>query len=229
MELGELGRIVAVGESETVEFKKSTALLPRAGESLCGFLNGQGGCVFLGVTPEGRIVGQQVSDKTQREVAEMLSRFEPAAPIEIVRIPVANGLEVLMLEARPSPAKAPFVFEGRPYQRVGPTTSVMPHPVFEERVMERGYAHSPWDKAPTRGVTIDDLAPQEIIRTVRLGIETRRLPEGTAKLGKKIILDRLGLLKDEQPLNAAAVLFAKENSHVAHSFLLRMARFRGTD
>jgi ATP-dependent DNA helicase RecG len=72
MELGELGRIVAAGESETVEFKKSTALLARAGEALCGFLNGRGGRVFLGVTPEGRIAGQQVGAKAQKSLPDAL-------------------------------------------------------------------------------------------------------------------------------------------------------------
>jgi len=40
MKLERLKKLVAAGESETVEFKKSTAQLPRAGETLCAFLNG---------------------------------------------------------------------------------------------------------------------------------------------------------------------------------------------
>ena len=35
----ELRAIAARGESKTVEFKNSTAQLPRAGETLCGMLN----------------------------------------------------------------------------------------------------------------------------------------------------------------------------------------------
>lgn len=35
MEREELQKIAAAGESETVEFKKSTGLLMRAGETLC--------------------------------------------------------------------------------------------------------------------------------------------------------------------------------------------------
>jgi len=94
MELGELQEIVTAGESESIEFKKSTGHLIRAGETLCAFLNGKGGRVFFGISPEGQIIGQQVSDKTQREVAAMLSRFEPAAPVEIHRMNLSNGQEV---------------------------------------------------------------------------------------------------------------------------------------
>ena len=62
MTLQHLEQVIAGGESETVEFKKSTAQLTRAGETLCAFLNCQGGRVFIGVTPEGRVVGQQITD-----------------------------------------------------------------------------------------------------------------------------------------------------------------------
>ena len=61
MILQDLEKIIAGGESKTVEFKKSTAQLTRAGETLCTFLNGQGGRVFIGVTLECRVVGQQIT------------------------------------------------------------------------------------------------------------------------------------------------------------------------
>lgn len=64
LNLAELEQLVATGESETLEFKRSTAELRRAGEALCAFLNGEGGQVVIGVAPEGKVVGQQVSDNT---------------------------------------------------------------------------------------------------------------------------------------------------------------------
>lgn len=56
MDIRELKKFVSAGESETVEFKKSTGQLRRAAETLCGMLNGTGGRVLVGVTPEGRIL-----------------------------------------------------------------------------------------------------------------------------------------------------------------------------
>ncbi len=111
MELNELERIVAAGESETVEFKKSTAQITRAGETLCAFLNGQGGRVFVGVTPEGRIVGQQFADSTLRDVAAMLARFDPPALISQDRLRLSNGSEVLILCAPAVAGSGPFTFE----------------------------------------------------------------------------------------------------------------------
>jgi predicted HTH transcriptional regulator len=47
-----------------VELKKSTAVLRRTGETLCGFLNGDGGWVLIGITPVGKAISQSVSDRT---------------------------------------------------------------------------------------------------------------------------------------------------------------------
>lgn len=48
-----LEQLIASGESETLELKRSTAELRRAGETLCAFLNGEGGQVVIGVAPDG--------------------------------------------------------------------------------------------------------------------------------------------------------------------------------
>jgi len=69
MTLTDIKRLVSRGESGTLEFKKSTGQLERAAETLCAFLNANGGIVLVGVTSEGEIVGQQVSDKTQQDIA----------------------------------------------------------------------------------------------------------------------------------------------------------------
>jgi ATP-dependent DNA helicase RecG len=41
--LATLQWLIAQGESETLELKRSTAELKPAGETLCAFLNGEGG------------------------------------------------------------------------------------------------------------------------------------------------------------------------------------------
>ena len=51
-------------------------------ETLCAFLNGTGGIVLFGVTDKGKIIGQKVSDRTKRDIAEAIRRIEPFANIE---------------------------------------------------------------------------------------------------------------------------------------------------
>lgn len=224
----ELEQLVQLGESETLEFKKSTAQIRRAMETLCGMLNGAGGKVLIGVTPEGKICGQAVSDKTLREVAEQMGRFEPPVDIRQVQIDLGDGKEVLVLEAQPDPTRRPYVFDGRPYQRVGPTTSVMPQETYHRLLAERLDSRTRWETLQAEGYGLVDLDQEEILRTVRLGIAAGRLPEST---GSDIpdILHRLGLLKDGRLNNAAILLFGTRFLPDYPQCQLRMARFRGMD
>lgn len=127
MDFQELERLAAVGESETVEYKKGTGQLGRAAESLCAFLNGSGGHVLIGVAADGRILGQLVSDTTLQEVGKVLSRFEPAVPVRVERVPVPKtDHEVLVLRAPARSDLGPFTYDGRPYRRLGSSTERMP-------------------------------------------------------------------------------------------------------
>jgi len=71
--------LVALGDSDALDLKRSTAELRRPGHTLYALLSGEGGRVVTGVGPDGTIVGQRVADHTLRDIAAMLGRFEPAA------------------------------------------------------------------------------------------------------------------------------------------------------
>jgi len=228
MKLEELKKLVSQGESNTLELKKSTAQLRRAAETLCGMLNGSGGVVLLGVAPNGRIVGQEISDKTLREVADILGKFEPPAAINQTRVDIEDDKEVLVLEAIPNPELRPYVFDGRPYQRRGPTTRVMAQETYQRLLTDRSHGRMRWENQSAQGHSLSDLDHEEILRTVRLGIAAGRLPEST---GGDIadILTRLELIKNNRLNNAAVVLFGTRFMPDFPQCQLRMARFRGID
>lgn len=75
--------LVSQGESDTLEFKKSTGELHAVGKTLCGLLNRKGGHVLIGVTDNRHIVGQEISDQTQQEIAHLIKKIEPAPVIDI--------------------------------------------------------------------------------------------------------------------------------------------------
>jgi len=226
--LADLNRIIASGESETLELKKSTAELGRAGESLCGFLNGQGGRVVIGVSPGGRLVGQEVSDKTLQDVAAMLRRFEPPAPVEFARVPLPeSGLALLVFAAAPTQDALPFTYDGRPYQRIGTTTSVMPQERYQDLLLRRVHSRRRWENE-VADVPQAELDAEEILRTSRLGVAAGRLPEATG-LDPSDILERLGLKPGGRLTNAAAVLFATSFLPDYPQCGLRLARFKGVD
>src|SRR5436190_23549763 len=138
MTLAELQRLIAdsKGEWEHIEFKKTTGELHGAMETLCGFLNGTGGKVLFGVTNAGKVQGQDVTDATFQEVANAIRKLDPSSWIEQTRIPVSGTKEVLML-ATTAHADGPYTFDGRPYVRIGNTTSRMPQHEYERRLLAR--------------------------------------------------------------------------------------------
>ena len=228
MDINELKKLVSAGESETVELKKSTGQLRRAAETLCGMLNGNGGRVLIGVTPEGRILGQTISDKTLREVAEVFQKFEPPAFITQIRVNAADKKEALVLEAIPNPESRPYAFDGRPYQRIGSTTSILPQATYQRLLNERAHSRIRWENQAAEGYDIANLDSEEILRTVRLGIASGRLPESTGS-GISDILERLGLLLDGRPNQASIVLFGTRFIPDYPQCHLRLARFSGVN
>jgi ATP-dependent DNA helicase RecG len=114
--------------------------LPRADATPCAFLNAGGGLIF-GVSPDCQVVGQSVSDTTMQDVAQMIRRFEPPAPIEIERVPLGSGQDILVLRVSNIAVEAmPFTYDGRPFQRIGRTTSVMPQETYQRQLLERAHA-----------------------------------------------------------------------------------------
>jgi ATP-dependent DNA helicase RecG len=219
--------LLASGESETVEFKRSTGELRRAGETLCGFLNGEGGHVIIGVAPDGKVVGQQVSDSTLRDIAAMLGRFEPSANIELKQVDIGSGRAVLLLQAPSAREHAPFIFEGKPYRRVGSTTTAMSQDEYARLLLDRNHSRHRWENQPAEDVRLEDLDREEILRTRQAAIEQRRLSAGTS-MDVGDILDRLGLRVNGQLTQAAQVLYGTRFLPNYTQGLLKLGRFRGT-
>ena len=136
----QLSALVRQGEGSTLEFKRSTSELKEAMQTLCAFLNGSGGIVLFGVRPDGRTEGQQVSDQTLRDIAHSAERFEPPADLDVHRIRVGSGREVLAIVVEHRPDTGPFTYDGRPYERVQSTTRKMPQVKYEKRLFDRATA-----------------------------------------------------------------------------------------
>ncbi len=224
----ELIRLLKQGEGAALEFKRSTAELREAMQTLCAFLNGSGGVVLFGLRPDGTAEGQDVSDKTLREIAQALDRFEPPVNTPVERMPRREGREILMLGVEGTLDSIPFTFEGRPYERVGSTTRKMSQEKYEKLLFERAHSKRRWENQPADEITLKDIDRDEVFRIVDIARSVGRL---LGPVGRSLpdVLDRLGIRKDGHILRAALVLFGKTFLPDYPQCELRMARFRGTD
>jgi ATP-dependent DNA helicase RecG len=229
MNLQDLEVLVKTGESETVEFKKSTASLRNAAETLCAFLNGRGGIVLLGVSDNKKIIGQSISDHSQQEIANTLRKFEPTANIELKHIDIGNDKRVIALKAHPDSRAVPYIFEGRPYERKESSTSMMTQSKYQQLLLLRTINPVSWESQPAVGVLLEDLDKAEILRTAKDIISRKRLEAHLNCEDPFEILTRLNLIEAGQVTRAAVVLFAKEVPGGYLQCVIRMARFGGIE
>jgi ATP-dependent DNA helicase RecG len=223
--------LIEAGESEVLEWKASTGQLSRAGETLCAFLNGHGGNLFFGVNPEGKILGQEVSDKTRLAIAETIRAIEPGPQILLQEFEVSKNRRLLVLKAIPDSNLKPYLFRGRAYQRIGSATSAMPQEMLSRLVLERPENENHWEGRRAENWDFEELEQDEIIRVAKLGIDALRVPSDIDLDPIEILRGFRLLTSDGSITNAAAVLFSRRNV-LGERLLqtsLRLARFLGVD
>ncbi len=228
MNRDELLQLAARGESETLEFKSSTAELDAGMQAACAMLNtGSSGVLLFGVTDTGEVRGQDIGDQTMERVANSIRRIEPMADPSISTTLLDNGRSVIVVRL-PSSVRT-HTFDGIPYQRLGKSTSRMPTMLFQQRLLEEAHHADSWENRPAIGYTVDDLDHKQILVTVEESIRRQRLTDPNTRDIQTLLLG-FGLIRDGVPLNAAMVLFAKENRLLPDypQCMLRVARFRGT-
>lgn len=229
MNLKELKQLVKQGESNRLEFKKTTGQRTAAIKTVCAMLNGIGGFVIFGVADKGEIAGQQVSTKTIEDISNEIRNIEPPAFPDIETISLKSGKSVIIIHVTGS--RGLYAYSGRSYIRSGPTTIQMPRSEYNNRLMEKLHATSRWENQPVaEGVTVSDLDEEEIQIAVNNSVRLGRL-EPVKKRNVESILRGFGLIHEGNLLNAAVALFGKsERLKVLYpQCRIQMARFRGKD
>lgn len=104
----------------------------------CAFLNTEGGWVLFGVTPKSlKILGQEVTDNAQQEIAQALSGLEPAVDVKVKYIDVVDysGHKVIVMHFDGwTFGERPYTYHGFPYYKVESTIKVMPRERYDEQL-----------------------------------------------------------------------------------------------
>ena len=145
-------------------------------------------------------------DAVLQEVANAIRKLEPPAWIEQTRVAVTGTMAVLILETTQQ-ADGPYTFDGRPYLRIGNTTSRMRQAEYQRRPSGPvASTRHRWENQAAEGYSTTDLDLEEVDR-FRCG--PLLFIAGTRKpvFRSACAFERLQLRVDGQLLNGAVVLF----------------------
>jgi ATP-dependent DNA helicase RecG len=207
-------------EDEFLELKKSTSELKDAVISVASILNKhQRGELFFGVKNDGTVVGQEISDKTLRDVSKAVAdNIEPKIYPKISRLRL-DGRDCVHVEFQGS--NTPYFAYGRAYIRVGDEDRKLSAKEIEEMILHKNKDKLRWDTAVCEKAWFADLSPKKF----RTFLKEAGLKFDTIENS----LQKLGLSSDGKILNAAIILFGKNPAKFFPNARLRCAVFGTKD
>ena len=219
--------LIRSGESETVEFKKPTASLREAIDTICAFANHKGGYLIFGIDNKGAIIGQQVSDDTIKNIANAVKlNTEPKLYPDIETIEV-EGKTCVLVSVEESPLR-PHLSYGRPFKRVGSTNQRLDRDQYEYMLQQRfnGYG---FDYQIQAGAALGDIDGNAVYKFLEIANSVRNLNENTL-LPVDVILQKLELMNDKGLTNAALLLFGKNpGKFFPHHYEIKCGHFPGDE
>ncbi len=119
----DLDSLIAQGEGQTTEFKKSLSLRREALEALCGMVNADcaNGTVLFGVEPDGTVRGVEIGnlDSAQRTLSQGVNQsFDPPLRCEI-QVKMHGDKHLVVLSAERSRSVPYHECNGRVWIRQG--------------------------------------------------------------------------------------------------------------
>ena len=197
-------------ETEKIEFKKTTGELKEGITSLASMLNKNGyGVLYFGVKDNGDVVGQQMGDRTLREVSQAIANFLKPQVIPTIEHELIDEKNVIKIEV--SGSEIPYSAYGRYYMRSADEDSEL-SPTALKELMDRQTSSDILTlvPAPVQNLTFNKLK----IAYVTAGLTVDQLT----------FEDNAGLKNSDGKYNLMAFLLADEND-----ISIKVVTFSGKD
>ena len=207
-------RLIAKGESEDLEFKKSFG--KDVIETICAFANHRGGTVLIGVSDDRKVIGTVCSSESLQVWVNEIKQSTNPSIIPDVELLVVRGKSVVMFRVSEFPVK-PVSFRDRYFKRVANSNHRLS--LTEIANIHLQSLQLSWDAYPENQATPKDLSPRKMTSFLK------RVKEGGRFKGEgnwQVILEKLGYLKDGVPTHAAMILFGKNDP----PYQLHIGRFK---
>ena len=197
-------------ETEKIEFKKTTGELREGITSLASMLNKNGyGILYFGIKDNGDVVGQQMGDRTLREISQAIANFIKPQIIPTIEHKLIDDKNVIKIEVRGS--EKPYSAYGRYYMRSAD----------EDRELSPTALKELMDKQTSSDILTLVPAPVQTLSFNKL-----KIAYVTAGLtvNQSTFEDNTGLKNNDGKYNLMAFLLADEND-----ISIKVVTFAGKD
>lgn len=214
-----------LGESETVEFKKSLSENEQILETISAFSNSHGGSIYIGVEDSGAITGVQIGKKTIESLANDIKLATDPKIFPSIETIELSGKQIIHISVIESPIKPVWVHE-KVFERVGKTNQRVP----AERIRQLVKESQPfqWDQQIVRKASLSEVEHKRVKEFLQKAEEERNT-EFESSRSVTTALSKLRLQEKNKPTAAAILLFGKNPQRWFSQSEVRCARFRGTE
>ncbi|MBI4919451.1 putative DNA binding domain-containing protein [archaeon] len=207
-------------ESETVELKKSTSELKESIISVVAILNKHSrGELYFGVKNDGSIVGQDITERTLREVSKAIS--DNVEPKIYPKISNASMADKTVIKVEFKGLEKPYFAYGRAYIRVSDEDKQLSAKELERLIIYKNKDKLRWDNQVSEYSLLEvntKLLKSYISKAKAVG----RLNFSYTNVA--LTLKKLELMSGNQIVKAVEVLFCNKNQ-----LEVQTAIFAGTD
>ena len=157
----ELREIIRKGESDRVEFTRSSGKLDKCREAICAFANDlpdhrKPGFIFLGLNDDGTCSGLTIDDELMQKLGGLKSdgKIQPLPSIVVGR-KILDDCEFAVIEVQPSD-NPPLKMDGRCWVRVGPTRGQATAEDERRLTEKRRSKNMPYDMRGVSGASVEN-------------------------------------------------------------------------
>ena len=212
----ELKLILKEGEGLTVEFKERYS--SRIDKDIVAFANTKGGVILLGVSDDGKVVGEKLTNKLKAQINDLARNCEPTISIKkITQIDKTIAIEIEEGSEKPHSCGDGY------FRRLDAVTQKMNQ--REVRLIFREANNMSFESLPCNNLSLNDIS----LKKVKSFLKEAETSFQINKSNVASFLTSLRLYQEKRINNAGALMFATDiNKVIPYSEIILLA-FKGKD
>lgn len=211
--MAKLKLLIAEGEGLTVEFKEKYT--PKIDRDIVAFANTKGGRILLGVTDDGKIIGETLTNRLKAEILDLARKCEPS--VEIKKISRCDNLVAIEIHEG---GEKPYSCSAGYFVRFDGLSQKMTQK--EVRLVYKAAAANVFEDELHKDFSWEDVSGEKI----RTFFKEANIALGSAN--PEDALRSLGLAGKDGVKNAGVLFFAKEPRRHIIQCQATLAAFKGT-